>query len=219
LATGALDGTACVWSLETSLGADTSRLTRVAHDGRVLSGINALALSPDARFLATASFDGTARIWWLDADVELYRTEHRQSATGVAYNADGSLLVTAGADGLIKVHTTEALAAYDDADLAEYARLPANIRDIVDGNVVKETRSIPDGAGINAIAMTRDGGCLATGGEGGKARLWTTYADSPYRVIDAGGPVRALAFSGNGRRLALVTSAGEGQVWSLEPAT
>ena len=65
------------------------------HDGTVLG----VAFSPDGRLLATASIEGTARLW--DPATGEHRrtlTGHRGTVYGVAFSPDGRLLATASDD-------------------------------------------------------------------------------------------------------------------------
>lgn len=70
------------------------------------STVNALAFAPDAEHLATASADGTARLWWVTdyaETVEVARMSHGGRVEGVGFGARGTRLVTASADGTARV--------------------------------------------------------------------------------------------------------------------
>ena len=72
---------------------------------RTLTGATfGVAFSPDGRLLATASLDGTARLW------DPATGEHRRTLTGhtgwvhgVAFSPDGRLLATASDDGTARL--------------------------------------------------------------------------------------------------------------------
>jgi WD40 repeat protein len=78
----------------------TRRIVLRGHSARVYD----LAFSRDGRLLASASEDGTARIWNAHTGA-LLRTlrGHRERVTSVAFSTDGRRVVTAGADGTVRV--------------------------------------------------------------------------------------------------------------------
>jgi mono/diheme cytochrome c family protein len=63
-----------------------------------------MAVSPDAKTLATASADGFVKVWEIAAAKELFRIEaHVGAVFGVAFNSNATELVTVGADKQLKV--------------------------------------------------------------------------------------------------------------------
>jgi hypothetical protein len=73
---------------------------RLHHGGRVYS----VSYSPDGSTLATASADGTVKLWTPESG-DLIRTlsGHEGWFTSVSYSPDGSTLATASADGTAKL--------------------------------------------------------------------------------------------------------------------
>ena len=73
--------------------------------------------SPDGSRLATASNDGSAKIWDLNSAQELLTLSgHQGGITDVAFSPDGTLLYTASLDGTVRTHFLEIV------DLVELAR-------------------------------------------------------------------------------------------------
>jgi WD40 repeat protein len=70
---------------------------------------------------------------------------------------------------------------------------------------------------VRALAFSRDGAWLASGGEDSTVRLWS-IPDGSLRQIREGHPagIRALAFSPDGRWLISGDEAGELRRWSLQ---
>jgi hypothetical protein len=73
------------------------------HSGRV----DAVAISPDGSWLATASSDGTVRTWNADGTPLATLTGHTSTVRAVAISPDGSWLATGGDDKTIRIWKTD----------------------------------------------------------------------------------------------------------------
>lgn len=60
-------------------------------------------MHPAGTLFATASVDGTARVWDADTGAELCRATHTAAVNRVAFSHDGALIVSASSDGSVKV--------------------------------------------------------------------------------------------------------------------
>jgi WD40 repeat protein len=69
-----------------------------------IRGVSAVVFNPDASLLASASLDGTIRLWDMATGTAVAVLEgHTLGVTGVAFSADGSLLVSSSYDGTIRL--------------------------------------------------------------------------------------------------------------------
>jgi WD40 repeat protein len=68
--------------------------------------------------------------------------------------------------------------------------------------------SIHQPGGLSALAVAPDEMTLATATAAGEVRVWRDFGPEAPPAADAGGAVRALRFSPDGRRLAAVTARG-----------
>ncbi len=172
----------------------STRLT--GHTGRV----NTAALRPDGRVLATASWDGTARLWDVHDPhhpVPLgVLTGHTGNVNNVAFAADGRTVATAGFDGTVRVW-----------DVADPARPGAGT-----------TVEAHEGKAY-AVAFSPAGPLLATADVQGTIRLYDTT--DPARPRPAGeltghtSYVNNLAFSQDGRLLASASADKTARIWDV----
>jgi WD40 repeat protein/energy-coupling factor transporter ATP-binding protein EcfA2 len=154
-----------------------TRLT--GHTDRV----NAVAVSSDGRLLATASRDGTTRLWRIGdphrPEPVAVLTGHRENVNAAAFSPDGRLLATAGWD-----HT-------------------ARLWDITDPRRPRHLAALRHTDDVNAVAFSPDGRTLASASTDKTARLWNV-ADHRLRATLIGhtAGVVGVAFSPDGRTLA-----------------
>src|SRR5207244_4018623 len=136
--------------------------------------IVALAVSPDGSALASASWDGTARIWPLAGSGAPRAIEgHRQNVNGVAFMPDGRTLVTA---------------CYE---------APLRIWPLAGGAPVIATLPTP----LNAVAIASDGEIVSAGANG-KIYLLSAAGERKAEIDAAPSPIISLAISADGRLIA-----------------
>ncbi len=141
--------------------------------------IGAVAVSPDGKFLATASFDKTAKLWDGATGKELRtlagKNGHANLVLGVAFAPDGSALATVSSDNQLKIW------------------------DIANG---KPTSLLAHAAGVTQVAASADGKLLAAGGADGTIRIWTALDGKLTQTLSGhAGAVIGLGFAPNGLTL------------------
>jgi len=217
LATASSDGGVRVWKV-----ADGSRYFYLLGHTAAATGV---VFSPDGTYLASTSDDHTSRIWTVEGVEEgllaAVLTGSSGPVTQAAFSPGGHSLVTGGTDGTARLWEprSEQLLTPVATDPAAVDALRTDAPGLtvatVSGGRVRlrrgpRTTSFAQGgrivafAGIHAIAEA-DGSTVAVRrvpGGAGLARLHAT------------GPVRALAFGGDGDELAGV-SGGVVSVWAL----
>jgi len=139
-------------------------------------GINDVAWSPTASYLATASDDKTLRLWSAetgDAFVEF--RGHTNFVFSCRFNPQSNLLVSGSFDETVKLW---------DVRCGEcVATLPAH--------------SNP----VTGVDFNRDGTCIVSGSYDGLVRIWDTATGECLKTVYAEGnpPVGGVRFSPNGR--------------------
>jgi hypothetical protein len=96
------------------------RLTLAGHRGAVYG----IAFSPDGTRLATASWDGTAKVWEVASGRELRTLSgHTAAVEGIAFSPDGTRLATASADKTVRFYDLDIPYIQDIQDLMALARM------------------------------------------------------------------------------------------------
>jgi len=167
----------------------TSRvLFTVHHNAEVWS----VAFSPDGKQIATASQDGTAKIWDAFTGKELLTlSSHIGSVNGVAFSPDGKLIATASDDQTVKV--------WDAATGTELLTLSGHT------------------ALIYRVAFSPDGTHLVTASTDNSAKVWDiTTGRELFTLSGHDAPVFDAAFNPDGTRIATSGADGTVRVWDAK---
>ena len=154
--------------------------------------ISALAFSPKADRLVSGGMDRGARVWdRKGAKFELLRelpkaeqpiySAYPYAFTTVAYSPDGSLIAAGSADWTIRVWRVQ--------DRSLVYQLAGHTQP------------------IKTITFSPDGRFLASGGDDKVMRLWRMEDGSLAYFVEQGEPVTALAYSFDGKTLAVASGA------------
>jgi WD40 repeat protein len=165
--------------------------------------VSSVSFSPDGRRLASASDDGTARIWDPATGLEIRRINpgrrkeyifrphesRRESVTCICNSPDGRLLASTTADG--QVQLASALEAGRSTFLGAH-----------------------NGAAWCAV-FSPDGKLLASGGEDNRVRFWDVPNCKELPSLSGHSGIRSLCFSPDGLRLASAGADGTIRLWDL----
>jgi cytochrome c len=187
-----------------------------AQPARVLEGhtepVAALAVSPDGRVLASAAWDGTARVWRLAGGEARVLEGHRGNVNGVAI-LPGGMVATAGFDGTLRLwpdgeppkllaefgFPLNTLVALPDGTLA-VGGVDGMLRLVSPDGTVREDRA--GARPLVALAVSPDGSVLAAGSLGGSVTLWDVATLRLRHTLEGPGlPVWSAVFAADGRTL------------------
>ena len=164
---------------------------------RILSGhehdVRSTAFAPDGT-LATASFDGTVRMWNADTGELLRTLQQPGSINCVTFSLDGTLLVSASNHGTATI--------WDQSNWQPKTSVRTNTH-------------------LFSVAVSPDNATLATGNSFGFIELWDVATGAPKGTLlssdhDAGNyRITSLAFSRDGHHLASGSASSIARIWDV----
>ncbi|HEX8173803.1 MAG TPA: WD40 repeat domain-containing protein [Pyrinomonadaceae bacterium] len=210
--------TEAVAALKRSLVAQQTRFVLRGHE----AGVRAAAFSPDGKFVATSSWDKTARVWEAATGKNVsVLSGHEGPVPYVAFSRDGQFLVTSGRDGKALIWADwqtsaprVAVTLSESAGLWSAAFSPDG-RYIVtagdkilhlwelkpDGGAPKMRREFPIEWDVFNAVFSEDGRVIAASGQKGALALrWE--ASNPYTLeLSPKNSAYRVAFSHDGKYL------------------
>jgi len=167
LVSGSADKTFKLWDVSALHGADpegkTMHVTPLYSLQRHAKTVRDLCFSPDGRILASASFDGTIKLWTLgrEGPPRLLRTleGHTRSVVSIDFSPDGATLASASTDKTVRLW------------------------DVATGSPKGIFRGHSDY--VAGVRFSPDGTALASAGYDGMIRLWSAAYGAPITVEQA----------------------------------
>lgn len=185
--------------------------------------VSCLAFSADGAYLASIDLDGRATVWkregWQPSELDKPDTDTygAERAKWIAASTDIRPIAVAGSTQVVLPRLTN---ASREGDLRWQLRLV----DLADATRSRLLETVHRGM-VTALAATRDGRLLASADLEGHLYLWDLRASEPPRRLDPGAMPISLAFSPDGKRLALGTAVrpaekeSQVQVWDVASRT
>jgi WD40 repeat protein len=196
------------------------------HEDTVAS----VAFRHDGKFLASASFDKTVRVWnVVTQQAEQTFTGHSDFVYAVAFSPDGKYLVSSSKDRTVKMveaETGKSVFTFSgmDQDVLAVAYSPDGKQVVSSGFETSlywwnpqtgEKIKTQGGHGIavNELSFSKDGKRVVSAGMDRTARVWDGSAGTPIKTLAVGSPVYAVAISPSGKLIASGSFDGLVRVW------
>ncbi|MHC4550542.1 MAG: protein kinase domain-containing protein [Planctomycetota bacterium] len=155
----------------------------------------ALALGPTGRWIASASLDGSIRVWDARSGSSALLGRHRGEATAVAFRPDGARIASGGEDGVARLWSWDG----------------------VRGKKVEPESTPRHERGIQALTFSPDGATLLSAGKDKMIRLWDGATGRPLREYTGHeATVMAVAFDKEGQRFASGSEDSTVRIWDRD---
>jgi eukaryotic-like serine/threonine-protein kinase len=205
------------WHYWRRRAAESSNSTIV---GRHAAAVNKTCFSPDGKRLASASSDGTVKVWAVGANKELLSFDkHKGSVLCVCFSPNGKWIASAGLDHLVLIwdadsatviltlqghkEAIDSLAFSSDGKQLATASVDGTVKLWDVGTGQEKLSLVGHTENVNCVCFSPDGLSLATASTDQSVRLWDSLTGQEKRALRGHATqVTGVCFSPDGKRLA-----------------
>ncbi|ABW29586.1 WD40 domain-containing protein [Acaryochloris marina] len=192
--------------------------------------VNSISFSPDGQSMATASRDGTARLWNLQGQTQTILTGHQGDVYNIAFSPDGQRLATASQDRTIRLWTRSGQTVrilqghqgdiYDLSWSGDGNYIASASKDgtaiVFDRQGNQRVRFQQHQDSIYAISISPDSQKIATTSRDGTLRIWTPTGKQLLVLKGHQGAIYDVSFSPDGQQLVTAGADQTVRLWSIQ---
>ncbi|KAI9333764.1 hypothetical protein DFJ73DRAFT_963069 [Zopfochytrium polystomum] len=203
-------------------------LTFLGHAGPV----RCASFSRDGRMVASASDDGTVKVWSVDGFCLATVEGHRAGVSAVAFLADDKSVVSGSRDGTVRVWRALDGSCVKAADVGfEVLSLALTERYVIVAGTQGGLKALSlssletacafvgHGEDVTSVAASSDGSLFASASTDCTVKIWKVGQETPVYSLEDSAAVNSVAFYPDRSILATGNSAGAAKLWNLEDAT
>ncbi|MEL7357876.1 MAG: AAA-like domain-containing protein, partial [Cyanobacteria bacterium J06560_6] len=151
-------------------------------------GVSSMSFSPDGETLASASYDGTVKLWSIAGEQLETLSGHSDEVYRMSFSPDGETLASASGDGTVKLWSIageqlETLSGHSDR--------------------------------VHSVSFSPDGETLASASGDGTVKLWSIAGEQLETLSGHSDRVYGVSFSPDGETLASASYDGTVKLWSI----
>ncbi|MFP4120932.1 MAG: eIF2A-related protein [Coleofasciculus sp.] len=196
-------------------------------------GVWSVSFSPDGQTLASASTDGTVKLWRLDGTILQTFEGHRGMVRSVSFSPDGQTLASASTDGTVKLWRLNGAILQTFEGHSDWVRSVSFSPDSqiiasasgdgtvklwgINGKLIRTLKGHSDW--VNSVTFSPDGQLIASTSHDRTVKLWRLDGTVIQTFAKHKGGINSISFSPDGQMIASASHDRTVKLWRLDGTT